>query len=267
MREHERFEIICALAANGQATMQELRDLHVHAAQCADCKSRMREMGQISAQALLPCGVKKHRRRLPRGMEERFAVRARAEGVPLQMPRSGLFQSSDAVFWQWGGIAAAVVLAILVAANFFKAEAHKPISPPDTYQAAPDVAVKIAGEASPHIKASPRPGQQVRVLHAAKKAGSTQNLAHGPVHERALVSYAAGIPALERISFHRDASLEDFLAGVQNGVLRADNTRQFHYDPLAGNIPQRIAYLRSKVDWYRVSVQESSWKALDLPVQ
>src|SRR5260370_7445051 len=87
MSQHEKFEVMCAMAVIGQSDDGELGELDQHLETCADCRRRLSDFAQISAQAL-PLYKKEDYRysRSPRQMTARFVIRARGEGIPLTAP-------------------------------------------------------------------------------------------------------------------------------------------------------------------------------------
>ena len=83
MIEHQSYDILCALAASGRASADDLKQLSDHMAQCADCREQLSDFVQISAQALPFHGDTYERPGVPSGMTKRFRERARAEGLAL----------------------------------------------------------------------------------------------------------------------------------------------------------------------------------------
>lgn len=113
MNTHEQYEELCALAASGQASPDELTELRSHLEGCPTCRSTAYDFTQISAQGLSQLAAKRLRCEIPSGMTQRFVARARSEGieisrenvVPMAKPRRmGAFASVCAV-------AAVIVLA------------------------------------------------------------------------------------------------------------------------------------------------------------
>jgi hypothetical protein len=80
---HEQYEELCALAASGQASQDELEDLRSHLETCPGCRSAAYDFNQISAQALSSLAAKRLHCQVPSGMTQRFAARARSEGIEL----------------------------------------------------------------------------------------------------------------------------------------------------------------------------------------
>ena len=83
MNTHEQYEELCALAASGQASQDELKDLRSHLETCPSCRSAAYDFNQISAQALSSLAAKRLHCQIPSGMTQRFVARARSEGIEL----------------------------------------------------------------------------------------------------------------------------------------------------------------------------------------
>jgi hypothetical protein len=83
LHNHEHYEEMCALAATGQASLDELADLKAHLAECPSCRCIVGEFAQVSAQALLGIAAKRAPYRVPEGMIARFLARARSEGIAI----------------------------------------------------------------------------------------------------------------------------------------------------------------------------------------
>ena len=106
MNTHEQYEELCALAASGQASADELDDLRSHLEGCPSCRSAAYDFTQISAQGLSQLAAKRLKCEIPSGMTQRFVARARSEGIaisrenvaPIAKPRRvGVFASVCAV--------------------------------------------------------------------------------------------------------------------------------------------------------------------------
>lgn len=83
LNTHEQYEELCALAASGQASTDELADLRSHLEGCPSCRSAVYDFTQISAQGLSQLAAKRLRCEIPSGMTQRFVARARSEGIEL----------------------------------------------------------------------------------------------------------------------------------------------------------------------------------------
>jgi len=117
MSEHKQFEILCALAVVGQVSDADLRELKLHIEGCFDCKNRMSDFAQISAQVLSLAGERYSNVPSPKAITARFVERARAEGIPLH--DSGQMMPSDFSFGPlgWKGSCAAALLVIAIIAG------------------------------------------------------------------------------------------------------------------------------------------------------
>jgi hypothetical protein len=138
LNTHEQYEELCALAASGQASTDELADLRSHLEDCPSCRSAAYDFTQISAQGLSLVAAKRLRCEIPSGMTQRFVARARSEGIEMRREnvpgvtkpkRGGVFASLCAV------AAVAVVATSLVIAR------HKssPTGPSPSQDVAPSV--------------------------------------------------------------------------------------------------------------------------------
>jgi hypothetical protein len=86
MTEHEQYEMLCALAVTGEVSDAELQDLRCHLTECSDCRDRLFDFAQLSAQALPLLGDRHSPVNIPGGMTERFQDHARRYGIPLRSP-------------------------------------------------------------------------------------------------------------------------------------------------------------------------------------
>jgi len=86
---HTYFEVMCSLAASGQLTKTEQVELREHSEHCVLCRNRLVEMRQSGFQLFLARAFKTPSKRLPKGMQERFAARAISEGIPLSSRSAG----------------------------------------------------------------------------------------------------------------------------------------------------------------------------------
>jgi hypothetical protein len=83
LNTHEQYEELCALAASGQASPDELADLRSHLEGCPSCRSAAYDFTQVSAQALSQLAAKRLSCQIPSGMTRRFVARARSEGIEM----------------------------------------------------------------------------------------------------------------------------------------------------------------------------------------
>jgi hypothetical protein len=116
LNTHEQYEELCALAASGQASQDELEDLRSHLETCASCRSAAYDFDQISAQALSRLAAKRLHCQIPSGMTPRFLARARSEGIELS--RDNLPQTAPpdrrALFTSIGVAAGVIVVAAVL---------------------------------------------------------------------------------------------------------------------------------------------------------
>jgi hypothetical protein len=118
MNQHEKFELLCTLAAIGQIRDADLWELKRHIDECIDCQRRIYDFAQISAQALPLLGDEYGKPRSPHAMTTRFVERAQAEGIPLQ--RFGQVFPSRLSFGRRGWnevLAAALLLVVIITAS------------------------------------------------------------------------------------------------------------------------------------------------------
>ena len=107
---HAYFEVMCALAASGQLTKTEQVELREHSEHCVLCRNRLLEMRQSGFQLFLARAFKTPSKRLPKGMQERFAARAISEGIPLTS------RSAGSGFHALGMVTVLLLVLLLVAA-------------------------------------------------------------------------------------------------------------------------------------------------------
>jgi hypothetical protein len=109
---HEKYEELCALAASGQASQDELADLRSHLETCPSCRSVTYDFTQISAQGLSQLAAKHLRCQIPSGMTQRFVARARSEGIELTRENLPRLPATNHrwVFASIGAVAAIVLI-------------------------------------------------------------------------------------------------------------------------------------------------------------
>ncbi len=113
MNTHEQYEELCALAASGQASPDELTDLRSHLEDCPDCRTAAYDFTQVSAQVLSQLAAKRLRCQIPSGMTQRFVARARSEGIQItreNLPRA-VPKNRYTLFVSIGAVAAIVLIA------------------------------------------------------------------------------------------------------------------------------------------------------------
>ena len=113
MNTHERYEELCALAASGQLSLDELENLQAHLATCPSCKSLESDLTVLSAQGLSQVAARRISSPVPAGMTRRFIARARSEGIDISRAS---FSQPQHSFWtmRWA-VGAAVAVSLLVA--------------------------------------------------------------------------------------------------------------------------------------------------------
>ena len=84
---HRTFEIRCALALSGALDEREFAELDEHVKECGDCRRRLDEAMWMDCQLAMVRERAMGRLRAPKGMMERFAIRAGSEGIPLKQRR------------------------------------------------------------------------------------------------------------------------------------------------------------------------------------
>lgn len=99
--EHERYEVLCALAAGGLLEGPEFADFKSHLKECSDCRSASEEFSRLltrelpQAQGIFRQKLDEKRAKPLDDSRQRFLRRARAEGVDfsseIETPRSGLW--------------------------------------------------------------------------------------------------------------------------------------------------------------------------------
>ena len=84
---HIPFDTMCALAAGDQLTPEQRADLRAHCADCSACNQRLLETEKIGTELFLSYALRESAQRVPKGMHDRFLMRANREGIPLK-PRA-----------------------------------------------------------------------------------------------------------------------------------------------------------------------------------
>lgn len=117
MNTHEQYEELCALAASGQASPDELTDLRSHLEDCSDCRSAAYDFTQVSAQGLSQLAAKRLRCQIPSGMTQRFVARARSEGIQITRENlpSAMPMNRYALLVSIAAVAAIILIAAFLA--------------------------------------------------------------------------------------------------------------------------------------------------------
>jgi hypothetical protein len=117
MIEHAHYEELCGLAAIGEVSEAELQDLRFHLADCNDCRERLVDFSQLSAQ-VIPLGGERYAPvAIPAGMTDRFRENARRAGLPMAPAPVKLFNTA----WLRPGVVAVMCACslLLIAGTFF----------------------------------------------------------------------------------------------------------------------------------------------------
>jgi hypothetical protein len=117
LNTHEQYEELCALAASGQASPDELTDLKAHLDDCPSCRSAAYDFTQVSAQGLSQLAAKRLNCQIPSGMTQRFVARVRSEGIEItreNVPKTTP-TNRRAIFATIGAVAAVTLIAGLLA--------------------------------------------------------------------------------------------------------------------------------------------------------
>jgi DNA repair exonuclease SbcCD ATPase subunit len=104
MLDHEQFAELCALAAIGELTAEQMQQLEAHAAQCGDCRMQLRQFREV-VQTWLPLADDGRRhpvnalsmKQSSRRAREAFLARARREGLQLSAvsaPHGGFWSTA-----------------------------------------------------------------------------------------------------------------------------------------------------------------------------
>jgi hypothetical protein len=142
LNTHEQYEELCALAASGQASPDELSDLRSHLEDCPDCRSAVYDFTQVSAQGLSQLAAKRLHCQIPSGMTQRFLARARSEGIELsrdKLPQTAL-PDRRALFASIAVAAALIVVAAVLFVSKQKAStivSNLPLPVPQTAVSSP----------------------------------------------------------------------------------------------------------------------------------
>jgi hypothetical protein len=117
LNTHKQYEELCALAASGQASPDELTDLRAHLDDCPSCRSAAYDFTQISAQALSHLAGKRLQCQIPSGMTQRFVARARSEGIEITRENLPKVTQTNrrTLFATIGAVAALILIAGLLA--------------------------------------------------------------------------------------------------------------------------------------------------------
>lgn len=111
MTDHERYEVLCALAASGQLAGPEKAEFDGHCIQCPACRRQLQDLISVGSRLQLDAAVDAISAPMPEGALERFRARAIHEGIAL---RSTPARSSSLY-----GIAMAAAVLVIVTTLVF----------------------------------------------------------------------------------------------------------------------------------------------------
>jgi hypothetical protein len=226
LNTHEQYEELCALAASGQASADELDDLRSHLEGCPSCRSAAYDFTQISAQGLSQLAAKRLNCEIPSGMTQRFVARARSEGIeisreniaPIKPRRVGVFASVCAV-------AAVIVLAAFLV---------------------------IARQKSSPIAASPQHNTPPPVGTPSSDASLQKSQNHDADIQRKLASAEADTASMTTAIRKQRGELESL--GEANGSLAS---RLAHEEKENANIRSEKAQLEARISGLEADVERS----------
>ena len=138
MNTHEQYEELCALAASGQASADELSDLRSHLEGCPSCRSAAYDFTQISAQGLAQVAARRLHCDIPSGMTLRFVARARSEGIEMSRENVAPIAKPRRVGVLAGVYAVAAVI-VLAALLMVARQKSAPVAASPQYNAPPPV--------------------------------------------------------------------------------------------------------------------------------
>lgn len=182
---HESYAILCAAVVSGHASHEEMEQLSLHVRECDDCRARLKDFAQLSAQAMPFHADRYSKPAVPPGMTARFIDRARAEGAALDAPSQPVPSWQPAMILKWGAACAVFVSVAVGALSLWRMERLSHAADPITATTAPP------------------PAQQAKVKT--------------PTWQPAEAETAAGLAAKQSVAVHEIAALKQEIA-----TLRAD---------------------------------------------
>lgn len=248
MNTHEQYEELCALAASGQASSEELSDLRSHLEDCPSCRGAAYDFTQISAQGLAQVAAKRMPCEIPTGMTQRFVARARSEGIEISretvsMPKRASHSSVLASL-------AAVAAAALVVGLLF-------IAGPRLFHVAiaPQVSVAAKTVASSSVASSPeRTSQDEKLQQDLDEAHSEMGTMQNTIQRQRT--------ALEDVG-NQQSSLRSHLAESERTIANAISERDQLKDKIAG-LESELARAKSDKDASDVAVGYKEGELRDL---
>jgi hypothetical protein len=151
LNTHEQYEELCALAASGQASPDELTDLRSHLEDCPACRSAAYDFTQVSAQGLSQLAAKRLRCQIPSGMTQRFVARARSEGIQITRENTPLAPAANHrwLFATIGAVAAVLLIAGSLTIGRRKASPaaldHRPLTANHTTEPSASLVSPVSG--------------------------------------------------------------------------------------------------------------------------
>jgi hypothetical protein len=93
MKDHEQYEVLCALAAAGQLTAEERVSFNEHILRCRTCRDKLRDLTSIALRLQIEAATRPTAASMPAGSMERFRARIIREGLvtpsePTRRPAS-----------------------------------------------------------------------------------------------------------------------------------------------------------------------------------
>lgn len=86
MTEHERYEVLCTLAATRQLAGPEKANFEDHCIQCPACRRQLQDLLSIGSHLQFDAAIHANSAPMPAGSFERFRTRAIQEGIALRSP-------------------------------------------------------------------------------------------------------------------------------------------------------------------------------------
>lgn len=218
MSEHESYEILCALAASGRASADELEQLSSHVRECQECSDRVKSFAQVSAQAMPLHGDTYAKARIPKGMTARFVERARAEGVPLRVSAWSVAGWQGMPSLRWGAVVALLLVAVGLGGRHFLA------TPGSNSNSRASVALVNSSAPSTVAAEAPSQSDSKEISQLRNKLTAAQNEVEklqqqiASLHEELAVANASRNDAATRL-----ASLETVNANLQQEASAKDS--------------------------------------------
>lgn len=273
MRGHGQFEIMCALAVSGQLREPELRQLKEHAEQCKECEDRILDFASVGAQVLLPQLLRKRsrvRNRIPKGIEDRFAARALAEGIAVRRPAHA--KKGPVSLHAIGALSSALLLALLIVRPWAKpARSADPIQNlhasgrPESSAIRAGAVWPLSIRQQPTLKLVSKPAvakDRKRAAKDMKKRTTMPNyVAEGGTASFSLRSIVSDphftipdsstlLPALSVRDFAQTNPQNPFSSAVFEIDSSGPPHHVFRYVPDEDQGPKQVSYMPPAIDWH-----------------